>query len=472
MIKLRLKPHEELKEHLATMYDIVNDTTRIGTNFIPYSEDLESKELWSLDTTEYSSELDSYFLIVKDEETNKRYYVHHLWVKSIIVEEEEQEIVITNSVFLHKNIVTKTPKRFFDLSINSFVPLDTACTSCGSVDRIELFIEGLCPSCVDKTLAPKDYSYHPTPKFEGTSENEAFYGIEIELPFKSKEHALRLLLKGKDRIYLKKDASISGGGFPREVVSHPYSFDAWMDESSWIHHLSEEMVSEHPSCGIHIHINRKTFKTNKHYSLFYFLFHNSERFISIIGRRKPNTFCSYSPLGEVYSKANTVESHNRHSAINENNASTVEVRVFNSSATPSIIRSYIQLVDALVEYTRTAKKSVSLKGLIGFILKDKKYADLAERVENEVDFGLITPSTVTYRAPVIKQYVLEKLSLDDLSKVFEITGEDGTVYSIVKGRHVRAESRVMYFYYTRKDNSNVESKSLPFSAISQVKVKK
>ena len=121
-----------------------------------------------------------------------------------------------------------------------------------------------------------------------------------------------------DVLYLKQDSSISGGEFRAEVVSHPHSFAKLMAPDSYINTLDSLKVEHKPSNGCHIHISRKAFKDRKHFTIFYFLLHNSRELLEFVGGRTLNNYCEFSPTGEVHTKENITDSGQaRGKALNE-----------------------------------------------------------------------------------------------------------------------------------------------------------
>lgn len=102
-----------------------------------------------------------------------------------------------------------------------------------------------------------------------------------------------------------------------EFVSQPLS-PKWLKKE--IHKLSKLWPWMHNnSCGIHIHVSRKWLSEKKARTIYAFLKSLGESDRKRLFGRESNTYCGYSKWGDT-----------RYNAINADNSSTFEFRVFSS----------------------------------------------------------------------------------------------------------------------------------------------
>lgn len=254
---------------------------------------------------------------------------------------------------------------------------------------------GDCRQCRDRT-GIHSYSYKPSPLFKG--EGPLYLGLECEI---STSGALQSrtaiaeyvngILSERDIAYLKSDSSI-GNGF--ELVTHPMSHRWAMEEFPW--HLFDTLageygVEESEDCGIHVHASRSGFSGTRHLYLWQKFFYRNERPLTQLARRESDRWAAFRPdsrdmaacvakkgghyTGETISTRAWyvprrfrregvmmyTPSPNRYSAINAQNAHTLEVRIFAGAVDATPIKAALGLVHASIEYTRTLDTQSVLK---------------------------------------------------------------------------------------------------------------
>lgn len=251
-----------------------------------------------------------------------------------------------------------------------------------------------CDSCSDDTddsgnRVIHDYQYRPDPIFHSTKPDERlFFGIEIEVEAKVSKSASALhayQLENVDLAYLKNDGSLNNGF---EIVTHPMSHDFYKNNADELWSVVEALRSQDDikvkswdttTCGLHIHISRTGFSGGAHMHRFLNLVYTNPEFYSILAGRTSDQWAKFTDIykrvyvrdrnGErVYDdvngyeartvrsfkdKLNTDQRSDRYSAVNTNNAHTLEMRIFRGTVNPETIKAQLDLAHASVEYTRT-----------------------------------------------------------------------------------------------------------------------
>lgn len=247
------------------------------------------------------------------------------------------------------------------------------------------------------------YSYKPEPNFLGNG--PLYLGLECEVSVNganvgrvaAAEYVNSRFGNG-DIAYLKSDGSVSNGF---EIVTHPMSYDWALAEFPWdtFTHLTDEFgVSEDDSCGIHVHASRAGFSGPRHLYLWQKFIYRNARPIQRVARRTNSRWARFNPESSAYAAAvakgivpgdrvnvdawyvpasvrrlvrnssyyyNATEIElpypDRYSAINIQNAHTLEMRVFAGSVRPVQIQAALGLVHGSIEYTRQLDAQSVLK---------------------------------------------------------------------------------------------------------------
>jgi hypothetical protein len=199
-----------------------------------------------------------------------------------------------------------------------------------------------------------------------------YYGMEIELTSDCTEGEKEIIQEQNGNIvWAKEDCSVEGF----EMVSHPMTARWAADNFPWriVEDLGmhgAEVMEE--SNGLHIHVSRSGFNGWHHlFSWLKFLYRNSDRVKDIGGRSAGEwgafhssdrgnqfTWLQHNMKNKNQNRSlwdgcgDRVEFPRRYIAVNLQNRSTVEVRVFASTTSGRILRQRFELIAGSVEYTR------------------------------------------------------------------------------------------------------------------------
>lgn len=213
-----------------------------------------------------------------------------------------------------------------------------------------------------------DYSCKPSPNFKGTSKHNMYLGFELETEMRDVERASRFASTNLEGIaYLKHDGSI-GSGF--EIVTHPHTHQQYRENSALLWDTINKLRHEHnarswdtDTCGLHIHLSRSGFSSGAHLHRFIaFVYKNAPHMMKFAGRKSRfarfndvYTFDEYDrPVFSIKHKVGRPDSFmsERYSAVNTQNANTIELRFFRGTMNTSGVLSALDLAQAMVEYTR------------------------------------------------------------------------------------------------------------------------
>lgn len=252
------------------------------------------------------------------------------------------------------------------------------CDSCADSDDV-----------VDGQRIIHDYSYRPDAIFHSTDSKERLYfGLEVEVEAwdsrsDSALHAYQL--ESLDLAYLKHDGSLTNGF---EIVTHPMSHDFFKNEATEFWTVLENLRTrsgmrvkswDTRTCGLHIHISRTGFNGGAHMHRFLNLVYSNPEFYSTLAGRSSDQWAKFTDIhkrdyirdnnGEIMRdeygtglisfkrtfkhKLDNNGSSDRYSAVNTNNAATLEMRIFRGSVNGDTIKAQLDLAHASVEYTRT-----------------------------------------------------------------------------------------------------------------------
>lgn len=188
-------------------------------------------------------------------------------------------------------------------------------------------------------------------------------GVEIAKRFSNSENIY----------YLKGDGSIEYGF---ELVTHPMTLGWAMEKFPWqaIDQLRETGMRSYntSTCGVHIHINRRSFIGTGHLWKFCYLINKNQSFSESIAGRRNNQYASFVGQAQLASKviAKKIYQDNRYASVNLQNHATVEVRIFKGTLRVSRLKSYLQFVDAVFQYT----KDLTIQDCLAGALRDSEFA--------------------------------------------------------------------------------------------------
>ncbi|ALG14555.1 hypothetical protein AOZ06_04885 [Kibdelosporangium phytohabitans] len=197
------------------------------------------------------------------------------------------------------------------------------------------------------------YDYKPTPLFHG--DGPLFVGVELEVsvPSQSFGEATETALRHLGRLgYLKEDSSIVDDGF--EIVTHPMSYEWAMQRFPWnLLDALEKLGSDADGNGLHVHVSREAFDGPCHlYRWMKFFYRNQPQVVALA--RRMSSHAAFRADGRARIKHYAKGGKGiRYHAINTQNDTTVEVRVFAGTLNRQRAQAAIGLTVATVEYTRT-----------------------------------------------------------------------------------------------------------------------
>lgn len=287
-------------------------------------------------------------------------------------------------------------------------------------DECDNYFESGCDNCTSRVI--HDYSYRPDPIFHSTDKNERlFFGLEIEMESRSNyndasEYAYQL--EGMDLAYLKHDGSLNNGF---ELVTHPMSHDFYKNEAHDLYRVLQGLRDTYGvrswstgTCGVHIHISRTGFNGGPHMHRFLNLIYSNQEFYEALAGRSSSRWAKFDDVqrggnltqnddGFIYrtgmyrsfkEKINDGRHSDRYSAVNTQNANTLEMRIFRGTTKPEAIKAHLDLAHASVEYTRVMSVQQVREGALSaqsFINYIESHADLYPEL-NERMSRLIDPS--------------------------------------------------------------------------------
>lgn len=252
-----------------------------------------------------------------------------------------------------------------------------------------------------------NYSYKPAPIFHG----EAPYHMGIELEVEDKQQSGRGDMAeiisnklGRDVVYHKWDGSLSNGF---EIVTHPLSLDYYHNmDWSWLEDLKEAGFRSWNTrtCGLHVHISRKAFRGNStltgeaHQLRFLkFIYDNQRQACRIAGR--VSEWAKWDDKGNLIAKVKKgVNSAGHYSAVNTENSSTIELRIFKGSLRKERILSAIEFTHAVTEFTRSLKivpkdKPLSWSRFVAYVVNESNnYPNLLTIINETFDREEVTTS--------------------------------------------------------------------------------
>lgn len=455
---VELRKMSEIKEKLVSVEE--DGGEKQHTEGVLFNKDI-IQELYAIDTLVVSGVFkysDKYAIGLK-KANGATTYVSPSWIKSLTdgvitigvpknsAGDMDMYVEVKGGILLHKDKLTLVKRE--DL---------TECSCCGrdiEEDRV-LTKEKMCKKCfVEKYYKVNNYSYKPTPIFVGEQlpadvDTPTWYGVELEFGLNSRLSVCKAI--ASEKIYLKSDASIENGtDGGTEMVTHPHSFQHLMSEESWINKLPIIDCNKSDKNGCHIHVGRTAWATDKHYALTFYLMYEMGQvtgealsMLEQIGGRKFTNYCMRDiPTTKIHrvKKDGAKSDANRSVWLNERNEATVEFRFFSGTNKAEEMKRYVQLLEAVIKYTKYNSKQVSVTGLVGYVKKYKgKYEQLHTFLESK-EFN--NTAIVIFKEPIKKGFDMSRLPFDNIYDIITITKRDGTVYKEVDNIYI--EGRTMSF---------------------------
>lgn len=275
---------------------------------------------------------------------------------------------------------------------------DYLCSSCCS--RVAIW----CGDCdqyeySDSACSPHDenihtYSYKPQPAFHGVDEDNPMlhFGFELEVEARRGDlsEGTNIMVDGwGDFVYLKEDSSID---FGFEIVTHPATLSYLQNEVDWnvikkLRDIGFRSWDTH-TCGLHVHIDRRAFRDRTHIMAMSYLLNNN----GLLSQRIAGRNSDYGRIGNSCKNDNvhTLKGYTRgrggerYMAINLQNSSTIEIRMFKGSLKVERILSAIEYCHAIVVYSKNIRSGIQAKDMLrpeefaSWIRKQGKYPNLVQ----------------------------------------------------------------------------------------------
>lgn len=249
----------------------------------------------------------------------------------------------------------------------------TQCDCCGEWFDIEY--EGgtsddgydLCDSCINDyrldngSVYYKDSGYiqcyHPNIDLNFYGNGPKFLGCEYEVQGGGCNSNIAESIFGDYKeFYCSSDSSLDEGF---EAITHPCSPDYLLSNIDWeeiTKRLGRNDYDNEEGAGFHIHISREHFKSQSHIGKLIKFFSENYQTLMEFGNRDWDNATDYAAPTEYDDDDKFIDIYNetrgnRYHAVNVWPSATVEIRLFNTTYRPEVIRSYIQFVDIITDLT-------------------------------------------------------------------------------------------------------------------------
>lgn len=247
----------------------------------------------------------------------------------------------------------------------------TRCEGCGCIisnDEAN-YVDGddypYCDECYRKLEEEpiKSYGYKPEPIFYGSG--NLFYGVELEIDKGGErgdyaEEILNTANAHNLHLYAKHDGSIDDGF---ELVSHPMTLEYHTNTMNWSGVMDMALSLDYRShqtqtCGLHIHVNRKAFgndydtQEDSISRIVHFVEMHWNELLKFSRRTEANMNRWASRYGISTTAKDTYKNAKakhcgRYVAINLENYSTIEFRIFRGTLRYKTFLATLQLVDEI-----------------------------------------------------------------------------------------------------------------------------
>lgn len=229
-----------------------------------------------------------------------------------------------------------------------------------------------------------DYNYKPDPIFYG--DGSLFMGVELEIDGGGKDNSnareiLEIANQTAEHIYIKSDGSLDDG---MEIVTHPCTLDYHANQFPWneivrraldLGYLSHKTST----CGLHIHVNRGAFSDDYDQQeacigriLFFMEKHWDE--LLRFSRRTEQQLNRWAARYGLKSSPKEILDHakkgygGRYTALNLNNDSTIEFRIFRGTLKYNTLIAALQLVSSICKAAISmSDEEMSLLSWTGFV---------------------------------------------------------------------------------------------------------
>lgn len=226
-----------------------------------------------------------------------------------------------------------------------------------------------CESCyrenVNENKLVHDYSYKPSPTFqtipgEKRLSTTMFMGWELEVDNGRTENDDAIERADfPEWYYCKEDGSLSTGF---EIVTHPATWKFWQaDGMAFAKSLKDDGFRSYntTTCGMHVHVSKRSLSQFDQLKLLE-LFKLNPSFIRYVSRRREENLTRWAAIDDVartglIRKVKRGNDHDtRYTALNFENANTIEFRIFRGTLDVPAIKRNLAFVYALCQYVKQA----------------------------------------------------------------------------------------------------------------------
>jgi len=238
------------------------------------------------------------------------------------------------------------------------------------------------PKKIDKAFLTRkilDYNYQPKFWPVWGSKNSRIFGLEIEVTSKDSggldlmrsQLGSFALFEHDGSVEFQNDEWEEHDGEAFEIVTPPAAKSVISHFAKKMGEVEEEYEHEdNTSCGIHVHVSRKSFSNQYHIAKFLTFFAKYPKFTHIIGEREPNHYSRNEITGNVVGKAKNGGGE-KYDAVNLRHKKSVEIRIFRSSLRYKAIMKNVEFIDALITYTRDLHvENITQEGFLTFVREE------------------------------------------------------------------------------------------------------
>lgn len=287
----------------------------------------------------------------------------------------------------------------------------------------------ICLECDDIVYKCTCNSYNtkPIPRFKTSKKyldkNDLYYGMEIEIN-NVNQLATKILFKDlydSKMIYNKSDSSIYDGV---EIVTNPCDYktiNKLLDSmKEGLSKIKETCRGTDKNAGVHIHISRSAVSPIDLYKLSYLFNYDSsslERRILyyICGRNKQSTCTTsqyhYCQIGINNNIRESFSTGDRYRALNLNNTTTIEFRLFKTNLNVDVLKMYVEFVNLSIQFCHThGLKDISVNNFIVWLLNNTINKIILKKINNFKKYnGNIEHKVNTY---TISNQLLKGINID------------------------------------------------------------
>ncbi len=247
------------------------------------------------------------------------------------------------------------------------------------------------------------HSYHSgprgiIPKNAPNDTSTRYFGIELETELRSMTDApvyttrLHDLMNANnmefETIKFERDGSLNNGV---EIITQPMSMAYIMENKEKFKQMLELIDSmratshDNGRCGMHIHVSKSEISDDVHTNM-WLIFECFYKELTIFSRRTNMNWCNFmcerlrnnhiNYIDKEYVNYNKPRSNDHHTAINNGNTNTTEIRIFRGTTNFQTFMANIQLVDNIVSIAREESiNGITWETIINY---NVKYTELME----------------------------------------------------------------------------------------------